>query len=86
MSGHCVIWACTGVFCRASVAHRQSKIFAGIRCETIETERAWHARQLVAELTVQELGSYDGIVAVSPFTVPLLCLAAAFAQSVVFDQ
>ena len=30
----------------------------------IETERAWHARQLVSELTLQELISYDGIVAV----------------------
>lgn len=30
----------------------------------IETERAWHARQLVSELTLQELESYDGIVAV----------------------
>ena len=31
----------------------------------IETERAWHARHLVSELTLQELNSYDGIVAVS---------------------
>ncbi len=30
----------------------------------IETERAWHARQLVSELTLHELNSYDGIVAV----------------------
>ncbi|DBA70237.1 TPA: hypothetical protein ACH3X2_012144 [Trebouxia sp. C0005] len=37
---------------------------AGVRCMNIETERAWHARQLVSELTLQELNSYDGIVAV----------------------
>lgn len=36
----------------------------GVRCMNIETERAWHARQLVSELTLQELNSYDGIVAV----------------------
>ena len=36
----------------------------GVRCMNIETERAWHARQLVAELTLHELNSYDGIVAV----------------------
>ena len=37
----------------------------GIRCASIETERASHARQLVSELTLAELDSYDGIVAVS---------------------
>ena len=36
----------------------------GVRCMNIETERAWHARQLVSELTLHELSSYDGIVAV----------------------
>lgn len=44
---------------------RLIQLFAGIRCMTIETERAWHARQLVSELSLQELESYDGIVAVS---------------------
>ncbi|KAL3158367.1 hypothetical protein ABBQ38_010606 [Trebouxia sp. C0009 RCD-2024] len=37
---------------------------AGVRCTSIETERAWHARQLVSELTLAELDRYDGIVAV----------------------
>lgn len=36
----------------------------GVRCMNIETERAWHARQLVSELTLHEMNSYDGIVAV----------------------
>lgn len=31
----------------------------------IETEHALHARHLVSELTLQELDSFDGIVAVS---------------------
>ncbi len=38
--------------------------FTGVRCMNIETERAWHARQLVSELTLHEMNSYDGIVAV----------------------
>ena len=51
------------------MAHQQSNVFAGIRWETVETERAWHARQLVAQLAAQQLGSYDGIVAVSVCTI-----------------
>ena len=36
----------------------------GVRSVVIETERAGHARELVESLSVAELDSYDGIVAV----------------------
>lgn len=38
---------------------------AGIRCTTLETERQGHARDVVLALSLAELQSYDGIVAVS---------------------
>ena len=43
----------------------------------IETERAWHARELVSELTVQELDSYDGIVAVRSLSQSQNCILTA---------
>ena len=43
----------------------------------IETEWAWHARELVSELTVQELDSYDGIVAVRSFSQSRNCILTA---------
>lgn len=43
----------------------------------IETERAWHARELVSELTVQELDSYDGVVAVCSLSQSQNCILTA---------
>ena len=37
----------------------------GVRSVVVETERAGHARELVEGLSLAELDSYDGIVAVS---------------------
>ncbi len=36
----------------------------GIKCTTLETDRGGHARDVVLALSLAELQSYDGIVAV----------------------
>lgn len=40
--------------------------FSGVKCTMVETEREGHAREVVQALSLAELQSYDGIVAVSP--------------------
>ncbi len=40
----------------------------GVKCTAIETEREGHAREVVQALSLAELQTYDGIVAVSKQT------------------
>ena len=41
---------------------------SGVKCTALETEREGHAREVVQALSLAELQSYDGIVAVSNWT------------------
>lgn len=45
---------------------------AGVKCTAIETEREGHAREVVQALSLAELQTYDGIVAVSDMTACVL--------------
>lgn len=38
---------------------------SGVKCTALETEREGHAREVVQALSLAELQTYDGIVAVS---------------------
>jgi altronate dehydratase len=58
----------------------------GVRCMNIETERAWHARQLISELTLHELNSYDGIVAVSHAACCLILVLHAITLHAILQQ
>lgn len=46
---------------------------AGVRCTVVETERGGHAREVVQSLSLAELQSYDGLIAVREPALSLLC-------------
>ena len=41
---------------------------AGIKVKLLTTEREGHAKEIIEELSLEDLKHYDGVIAVSPFS------------------